>query len=337
MDIFKNVSLALHTTMKIGGPAKMLTTVNKEEELVDAIRFAKEQKLKVISLGEGSNIIFKDTGFDGLVILNRIKGYSIEPSGLVEVCSGENWDNLVNEAVSKGLCGIESTSYIPGTAGATPINNVGAYGQEIKDSLVSVRAYDTSNQTFVEFNNSECDFSYRNSRFKSYDWGKYIITKINLKLMPIPDNYIVPEYQSVIDKLKADNVTEPKPADVRIAVKSLRAYKLPDPSKLANTGSFFKNPIVPKVKADELLSLFPSLPIYPLNDGKVKLAGAWLIDNAGLKDFRQNGMWVYDKQALVLVNESAKSFGDLEAIYKHIIDVVYQKYGVELTPEPEII
>jgi len=316
----------------------MITTVTTEDELVESVRYAADNNLKLLSLGYGSNIVFRDGGFDGLIILNRITGYNFDKnSGLLKVNSGENWDKMVDLAVSDNWCGIESLSYIPGTAGAAPINNIGAYGQELKDTLVGVRAYDIANQKFVEFSNSQCDFSYRNSRFKAADWGRYVISQITLQLKPVPDDYQIPSYKALTDQLAKEGITKPKPKDIRGALKIIRASKLPDPSKLANTGSFFKNPTVSKEKAASLSTLYPSLPLYNQPDGSIKVAAGWLIDNAGLKNYRQNGMWVYDQQALVLVNESAKSFNDLQAMYKHIIDVVDNKYNIKLEPEPEIV
>lgn len=324
--------------MGIGGPAKALVEIDSESQLSEARRYAKNNNLPIMTLGGGSNVIFKDRCFNGLVILNRIKGFSIDATNnIVEIGSGEVWDKVVQGSLSKNYCGIESMSYIPGRAGATPINNVGAYGQEIKDILESVRAYDIKNNRFVEFGNKECDFDYRNSRFKSYDWGKYIITKIRLRLNKTPSNYKIPEYQAIAKQLKDANVTKPKPIDVRNALKIIRTAKLPNPLKLANSGSFFKNPVVSSKKAQSLVKDYPNLPTYPQSDDKVKLAAGWMIEEAGLKGYRKNGIWIYDKQALVLVNEGAKSFKDLEAVYLHIVDTVYKKFGVKLCLEPDIV
>jgi len=324
--------------MGIGGPAKALVEIDSENQLSEACQYARDNNLPIMTLGGGSNVIFKDRGFNGLVILNRIKDFNIEvTNNIVEIGSGEIWDKVVQDTLSKDYCGIESMSYIPGRAGATPINNVGAYGQEIKDTLESVRAYDIKNNRFVEFNNKECDFDYRNSRFKSYDWGKYIITKIRLRLNKIPSNYKIPEYQAIAKQLKDANITKPKPIDVRNALKVIRTAKLPNPLKLANSGSFFKNPVVSSIKAQSLVKAYPNLPTYPQSDGRVKLAAGWMIEEAGLKGYRKNGIWVYDKQALVLVNEGAKSFKDLEAVYLYIVDTVYKKFDVKLCLEPDIV
>jgi len=338
MNIQTEVLLSKYVTMGIGGPAKALVKIDSESQLSEARCYAKDNNLPIMTLGGGSNVIFKDRGFNGLVILNRIMGFNIDATNdIVEIGSGEVWDKIVQDTLNKSYCGIESMSYIPGRTGATPINNVGAYGQEIKDTLESVRAYDMENNRFVEFSNKECDFDYRNSRFKSYDWGKYIITKIRLRLNKTPSNYKIPEYQAIAKQLKDTNITKPKPIDVRNALKIIRTAKLPNPLKLANSGSFFKNPVVSSKKAQSLIKDYPNLPTYPQSDDKVKLAAGWMIEEAGLKGYRKNGIWVYDKQALVLVNESAKGFKDLETVYLYVVDTVYKKFGVKLCLEPDIV
>lgn len=338
MNTLKNIPLASYVTMKIGGPAKEMITVNNEQEVIDAVDYANEENLKILTLGSGSNIVFKDSGFDGLIIVNKIKGQSIDvDSGLVEFASGAIWDDLVKIAIENGLCGVESMSYIPGTVGAAPINNIGAYGQELSDILYCVRAYDCKNKKYVEILKQDCDFDYRHSRFKSRDYGRFIITKVSLKLPKTPLDYKVPQYQAVIDKLNNDHISNPQPFDVRKALKTIRGSKLPDPYKLANSGSFFKNPIVTQEKANELLNLYPNLPTYPQKDGNIKLAAGWLIEQAGLKNYRQNGMWVYQNQALVLVNEAASGFKDLESMKDYIVQTVQDKYGVNLVNEPEIL
>jgi UDP-N-acetylmuramate dehydrogenase len=189
----------------------------------------------------------------------------------------------------------------------------------------------------VEIPNDQCGFSYRDSRFKTKEHGRFIISQITLQLQPTSVNYQAPNYPSLIKELSNRGVNTPQPKYVRQTVMAIRQEKLPDPARLANTGSFFKNPIVLPDMANKLLRAYPEMPHYPQTDGTEKLAGGWLIEQAGLKNYQQNGMWIYDKQALVLINESAKSFTDLWLMVEHIISTVNRKFGIILEPEPEII
>jgi UDP-N-acetylmuramate dehydrogenase len=339
MDILTNKNLSDYVTMRLGGAAHTLIAVHNEQEVAKAVEYATKEKMPIITIGAGSNIIFKDSGFSGVVIVNKIKGLNIDAkSGLVRANSGEIWDDVVQKSLEAGYAGIESLTNIPGTAGAAPINNIGAYGQELKETLNSVRAYDIEAKTFIEINNEACEFTYRNSRFKSKDYDKFIICGITLKLVKTPTDYAPPEYQALNEELQNRNISNPTPFDVRQAVFTIRNSKLPNPAELPNTGSFFKNPIMTKNKAEELLKKYPEMPLYPQEgNASVKLSAGWLIENAGLKGYRQGGIWVYDKQALVLVNESAKSFKSLWFMAEHIIKEVDQKFGVILEPEPEII
>lgn len=329
--------LANYVTMHIGGPATTITKVTSEEELIEAINYANKNGLKPLVIGEGSNIIFGDSGFDGLVIVNKIIGLDINAkTGVVKVGAGEHWHSVVEQTVSNGLVGIESLALIPGTAGATPINNVGAYGQDISEVLQSVRAFDTNTKEFVELSNAECNFGYRTSMFKVEHYGRYIITEITLQLKPTDTSYAPSPYPSLEQELVKQSITHPTPTDVMNAVIKIRSNKLPDPTKLANTGSFFKNPIVSSAKVSALLAKYPDLPHYPQHDGREKLSAGWLVEQAGLKGHKERGMWVYDKQALVLVNESAKSFADLKNMVDIVSSTVQQKFGINLEPEPEV-
>jgi UDP-N-acetylmuramate dehydrogenase len=334
MEILRNQPLGPLTTMKLGGNASYLCSIKNKEDVIEAVNFAKSNNLTILTMGSGSNIIFSDYGYNGLIVINELTGFEISPNGAVESLSGENWDNLVELTVANGLSGLESLSLIPGTVGGGPVNNIGAYGQEIKDVLVSVEAYDTYEQKFVELSNAECKFEYRNSVFKSSEYGRYIIIKVNFQLEPIKNIYTAPSYPSLEGELS--KFTKISPATVRQAVINVRTSKLPDPNVLPNTGSFFKNPFVSTEKAKELIGIYPAMPQYPIND-KVKIPAGWLIDNAGLKNLKKYGIWIYDKQALVLVNDGAKSYVDLQNMIQYIKDTIQEKYGIALDIEPEII
>lgn len=338
MDVLTDKKLANYVTMRLGGPAEMVVAVHSEQDVAEAANYAKIQNWPLITLGIGSNIIFRDDGFKGLVIINRVPGFSLDRNnGWLLAGGGMDWDYVVAQSVEASLCGIESLSLIPGTAGAAPVNDIGAYGQEIKNSLISLRAYDVLDSRFVELANSDCDFRYRHSRFKDKEHGRFIICQIKLQLQEGAVGYRPPDYPALKDELQLQNIAQPTVGDVRKAVIQLRQAKLPDPAKIANSGSFFKNPLVSVATVRRLLADYPKMPYFPQTDGSHKLAAGWLIDQAGLKNFRENGMWVYDKQALVLVNESATKFNDLWLMTEHIIKTVNDKFGIMLETEPEII
>ena len=337
MDILKNQTLATHTTMQLGGNAQYMVAARTEDELAEAVEYAHQNQLKIMVLGTGSNIVFGDAGFNGLVILNEINGINIDPvTGIVSAKSGTKWDEFVQQCVAQNLAGIEALSLIPGTVGASPVNNIGAYGQEVKDTITKVRALDTHTNSFVELTNSECQFSYRNSIFKTGDYGRYIITEVTFQLAPVKEHFNAPHYASLQTAMQAQSITTPTVQNIRDIVIGIRQSKLPDPAVLPNTGSFFKNPIVSQEQCNALLQQYPSMPYFAHAQG-FKLAAGWLIDTAGLKGYAQDGMRVYDKQALVLVNDGTRSFQSLLNMKNHIQQTVYEKFGVMLEPEPEII
>lgn len=337
MNILSDTSLAHYVTMRIGGPAKIVVAITSEQELKEAIEYATLNNLPHLVIGEGSNIIFGDSGFDGMIIINQIPGLLIDQqTGIVRIGAGTNWHEVVTKTVAAGLVGIEAMALIPGTCGATPINNVGAYGQEISDVLQSVHAYDVDLKQFVELSNAECQFSYRSSIFKGTVYGKYIITAITLQLRQVPTDYQAPNYAALQAELSRREISYPTPQQVVDCVVAIRSAKLPNPAQIANTGSFFKNPIVSKEQAMALIVAFPDLPHFPQSDGTEKLAAGWLIEQAGLKGIAEQGIAVYEKQALVLVNEGSASFSDLQHMIDKVTNTVNEKFGVVLEPEPEI-
>jgi UDP-N-acetylmuramate dehydrogenase len=339
MQIQTDVPLKDYSTMRLGGIAHALTTVITKQDVVDAIAWATERKLPVLVLGGGSNVIFSD-GYPGLVIINRITGFEIvseDTDGVtIDIGAGENWDDVVARTVAKGLHGIESLSAIPGTAGGTPVQNVGAYGTEIADTLVGVEVYDMLEKAFVTFSKTDCHFAYRTSIFKWPDHNRrYVIVGITLRLeksLPRP-----PFYASLQQYLDEHSIANYTPQTIRDAVIAIRAKKLPDPRLMANTGSFFKNPLVDAPKAEELRAAYPTMPHWPLKDGRVKLAAGWLIEQAGLRGYAAHGLHTYERHALVIVNDHAKSYDDLRTFTKEIIARVDKKFGVTLEQEPELL
>jgi UDP-N-acetylmuramate dehydrogenase len=340
MQVSENVSLATHSTMGLGGQAAYLTDVHSPEEVAEAAAWASQRKLPLLMIGGGSNIVWKDVGFPGLVIVNKIPGYETtegEDGVLVTAGSGELWDSVVERSVQAGLTGIEALSLVPGSTGATPIQNVGAYGQEISQTLVDVQAFDTREQKPVSIPAAECGFSYRDSRFKTGpDRGRFFITSIRLKLRK--GNPTPPFYRVLEQYLEEHGITEYTPQIIREAVIAIRTSKLPDPAKVRNNGSFFANPIVSEAELNRLEQAFNDVPHWPARRG-VKLSAAWLITQAGFKDYHdpETGMATWPKQSLVLVNEAAHSTQDLLRFKQKIVDAVQTKFGITLRQEPELL
>lgn len=327
--------------MGLGGAAAYLTTVTSRDEVVKALEWARQRQLPAIMIGDGSNIIWSDAGYPGLVVVDKIPGYKPHEEDDMHVSltlgSGEHWDSVVERSVQAGLTGIEALSLVPGTAGGTPVQNVGAYGQEISQTLVTVEAFDTRTGGFVTLAGSDCGFGYRTSRFKTTDHGRFFITSLTLRLTK--GNPLPPFYGSVQTYFDEHGVTEYTPAALREAVIAIRNSKLPDPAVVHNTGSFFANPIVDTSTFRELSDRFSMVPHWETKDGRVKLSGAWLIEQAGFKDYhdKETGMGTWPKQPLVLVNEHAKSVADLLKFKQKIIDAVQAKFGITLEQEPESI
>lgn len=341
MRIMRNVSLAKHSTMRLGGRAEYLVNIKERSDIPNALDWSAQKKLPVIMIGGGSNIIWKDSGFKGLVMVNKIPGFKItkvdSESSYVVVGAGENWDKTVARSVEAGLHGIECLSLIPGTTGATPIQNVGAYGQDISQTLVSLEAYDTQQKQFVTLPASNCGFCYRSSRFKTTDKNRFFITSLTFELTtekPKPPFY--QSLQTYIDHLKIKDFS---PAILREMVIAIRSSKLPDPAKVANNGSFFANPVVSATKYKALQKKFPSIPGWPGKDGKVKVPAGWLLEHAGFKGFhdKRTGMATWHAQALVLVNEKAKTTSDLIKFRDRIQSEVHERYGIKLEQEPELL
>ncbi|HUD81058.1 MAG TPA: UDP-N-acetylmuramate dehydrogenase [Patescibacteria group bacterium] len=337
----KNVSLAQYSTMRLGGMAKYAQDVHSVDELTDVLNWAKPKSLTVLMIGGGSNIIWRDEGFNGLLLVNKIMGYELEPAGGNEyeltIGAGENWDNVVARTVEAGLSGIEALSLIPGTAGATPIQNVGAYGQEIADTLASVIAYDNQTAQITEIAGTDCQFGYRTSRFKTADRGRYFITGLTLRLNkanPMPPFY--PSLQKYLDK-KAITIYNPK--IIREAVIDIRQTKLPDPNKTANNGSFFCNPTIGTGQLEEIKAKFPALAFWPAGNNKFKLSAAWLIEQAGFHDYHdsETGIATWPSQPLVLINEHAQKTADLLKFASKIISAVQLKFDVTLVQEPLLL
>lgn len=343
MNIRENVSLKEYTTFKIGGPARFFCEVSSESELLEAVAVAKKQKLRIMILGGGSNILISDAGFPGMVVKCEIMGQSVISMGgnayKLSVGAGEQWDDVVEHAVSHGLYGIETLSAIPGTAGAAPVQNIGAYGSEIAETVMLVRALDLVKMKFVEFNKKGCAFEYRDSIFKKRK-GRYVITRVDLKMSSRGSVNIsyrdLQEYFKNVDPKRAALHMKPTLKEVRDAVIAIRWKKLPDWKLWGTAGSFFKNPILSKRKFDKLKARYPELPGYPEPDGKVKVPLAWILDHVcHVKGQMDGNVGPYENQALVLVTKPGATAAQVVARAKELMDMVEKATGIKVEAEVE--
>lgn len=338
----ENVSLKDYSTMRLGGNARYLCEVENYRDIPKIIDWADQNKLPAIMVGVGSNIIWGDEGYPGVVIVNKIPGYDIQDQGeqqFIIVGAGENWDSVVERSVDAQLSGLEFLSLIPGTAGATPIQNVGAYGKEIADTLVCIQAYDRTEKKMVVIPKSDCGFGYRTSRFKTEDKGRFFITSLTFTLskkLPLP-----PFYPAITNYLEKNNISIMgiTPQILRETVIAVRSEKLPDPKVVANCGSFFHNPVITMMELEEIREENPSVIYWPVDDDMAKVSGAWLLEQLGLKGYHEpnTGMAIWEHQALVFVNEKATSTAQLLAFRDAVMKAVEGKFGIKLEQEPELI
>lgn len=336
MEIHTNIPLKNHLTMKIGGNARFMTDAHDPSEVEEICKKAKQQSLPIFVIGGGSNILATDKGFNGIIVRMRIPGFEViaEDSGsiTIKLGGGENWDLVVKRSVEMNLSGIEAMSAIPGTAGAAPVQNVGAYGQEIADTLQSLEAYDKVEERFVTLSNLDCNFSYRNSIFRNEHLNRYVIVSITIKLSKNPPK--PPFYETLQRYLDEQNIKLYTVSAIRNAIIEIRKNKLPDPKILPNTGSFFKNAIVEAWQLRDLTKKYPDIPSYDMGDGRFKIPTGWLIDQLGLKGQLIHGMRVYEKNALVLINESAQSYSEMAAARDEIIGKIRDTFRIEVQQEP---
>jgi len=342
-QIQKDVSLAEMTTLKIGGRARYFGSAKIETEIVQALNFAKANNLATFILGGGSNVLISDQGFNGLVLQIALKGVRFltesNESVLVEAKAGENWDDLVKICVKKNLQGFECLSGIPGLVGGTPVQNVGAYGQEIAETVVQVRCYDRKNENFVELTNAECGFAYRTSIFNTTHKNQYIVSAVVYTLKFGGEPKIA--YR---DLQKFFGGTKPDLQAVREAVLIIRAEKSMvinqnDPNS-RSAGSFFKNPIVVKevfAEIEKRAKTFgiENVPFFEVDDASVKIPAAWLIENSGFhKGYEFGRAGISNKHTLAIINRDCAAAADIIALKERIQTVVKEKFAVELKPEP---
>lgn len=338
MNIIKNYPLLKLNTFGVDVNAKYFTSINTINELIEVTKTSLFKDLKLLILGGGSNILFtKD--FDGLVILNNIKGKEIidqnQQSIFLKIGAGENWHQLVMYCVDNGWGGIENLSLIPGNTGTAPMQNIGAYGVEIKETFIELEALEISSGKIVKFNNSDCEFGYRESVFKNKMKNQYIILNITLELKKNPVLNI--NYGDVKAILESQNIKNPGIKEVSNAIISIRKSKLPDPKKIGNSGSFFKNPIVSLNQLELIKKKYPNVVNYEINENEFKIAAGWLIERAGWKGKKFNNYGVHEKQALVLVNYGLANGMEIFELSEKIILDIKDKFGITLEREVNII
>jgi UDP-N-acetylmuramate dehydrogenase len=334
----QNASLKHLNSFSVEAHARQLLELESEDDLQAFTSVHPFNPDTDLILGGGSNLLFAGD-VHGSVILNRVTGRKIitdsDNEVLIEACGGENWHQLVLWSLEQGLSGIENLSLIPGLAGAAPMQNIGAYGVELADVLDSVQAIELKTGQVHEFKHADCHLSYRDSRFKTMDAGRFLISRIRLRLQRIFTAKL--HYAGIGDELLTMDISKPTAKQVSDAVIRIRQRKLPDPATVGNAGSFFKNPVADRATADLLARDFTGLPLYPMDDNRVKLSAAWMIDHCEWKGHREGDAGVSDQHALVLVNYGNASGRHILDLANAISDSVKRRFGVELQPEPRII
>ena len=337
MPVFQeSISLKPYNTFRIHAKAKYFVNIVRETELSELFEKVDQNAQEILVLGLGSNILFtKD--FNGLVIKINIPGISYTENGdevSLTAGAGVRWNDLINFCVSKGFAGVENLTLIPGTVGASPIQNIGAYGVELKDVFSSCQAFEIATKQIKTFSYADCKFGYRESVFKNELKGKYIITSVTFHLNK--KAIIRTQYGAITAELERRNIKQPSIADVSMVVAAIRVSKLPDPSTIGNAGSFFKNPVIDKKQFEVLFAEFPEVVYYPAPAEKIKLAAGWLIEQCGFKGkaVGQTGTW--KNQALVLVNHGYASGQEVYDFSEQIINAVHAKFNVTLNREVNI-
>lgn len=333
--IRKNISLKKYNSFNIDVNAKEFVEVNSKDELIEIANKTKDKN--VLYLGGGSNILFtKD--FDGIVIHLNIKGVQFEKTNsdetVVQANAGENWNNFVEFCIKNNLGGIENLSMIPGNVGSAPVQNIGAYGVELKDVFLTCEVFNKNDFSIKTYNLEDCKFEYRNSIFKENK--NLIILSVRLKLIN-KNHKINSSYGGINDELKKLKISKPTIKDISNVVCSIRKRKLPDPKKIGNAGSFFKNPVVKKDKLEWIKKYFNDVPSYKLDDKNYKIPAAWLIESAGLKGKELDGFGIHKTQPLVLVNYGGAKGDDIYKLSLSIKEIIFKIFKIELETEVNII
>lgn len=343
VKIQEYVNIKDYSTLQIGGQFRYFTKIENKEDLNSVFSIinndSRYNNIPIFILGGGSNIVFSNEVLNIFVLKMEIKGFEItqETDEYVDikVGSGEIWDEVVSRTVDMGLSGFESLSAIPGTVGASPVQNIGAYGVEVKDTILEVEVLNIKENVIEILSNEECKFGYRESIFKSEAKGKYIIIGVTYRLnKSLPT---IPKYPGVLKYFEMMEINSPTLQQIRQAIINIRKDKLPNPNEIPNVGSFFKNPIVLNEFALKILVEFPDAKIFKVNETHTKVPAGWLIENAGLKGKSFGTVSVYNKNALVLINNGSATSKDILKTRDEIIKIVKDKFGIILEQEPEIV
>jgi UDP-N-acetylmuramate dehydrogenase len=337
MKIQRGEPLRGYNTLALQARAQAFVNVNNEEELLAALAEARERKLPVVTLGEGSNVVLAGD-IHAMVLRQQSRGIQVlaleSDSVTLRVAAGESWHELVRWTLEQGYFGLENLALIPGTVGAAPIQNIGAYGVELRSSLLRVHARNIADDRAVVLSNEDCEFGYRDSIFKHQLRDQLVITAVDLQLSRHSDVTIT--YPALARYFDEHTHIEITPQAVFDAVVGIRRSKLPDPSVVPNAGSFFKNPVLESQDAATLLKSHPALPGFPQKDGTVKISAAWMIDHCGWKGFRRDNVGVHAEHALVLVNYGSESGAQLLGLADEIALSVADTFGVHLEIEPRV-
>ena len=335
IETSSNAALQGMNTMGVAVHAKQLVTVRQLDAMHEALAMIPPGS-RLLVLGGGSNILFR-RDFDGTVLHIADQSIDTRPGDdgdTITVAAGANWDAFVRWSLEQGYAGLENLILIPGSVGAAPIQNIGAYGREVSEFIEAVDVIDRDSGEQRQLSRSACEFGYRDSIFKR-ERERYIVIRVIFRL---PRQHpLRTDYAGVQQWLDEHGISDAQPSDVAQAVETLRRSKLPDPAVIGNTGSFFKNPIVSNDKATELQAAFPSAPVFPLDDKRAKLSAGWLIEQCGLKGARDGDAGFAEKHALVLVNHGKASGEQLWAMAERAIDAVESEFGIRLEPEPLVL
>lgn len=333
----ENASLRERNTLRVDVRAAWLADVHDAEAIPDLLAHPALHDKSALLLGEGSNVLF--TGdYGGAIVTMATRDVAVldddDTCARIRVAAGEHWDDFVRWTLAHGYAGLENLILIPGSAGAAPMQNIGAYGVEAGEFIESVEAFDLRERRFVHLENARCEFGYRDSVFKRHP-DHWLITAVTFRLPRAWTPRI--EYAGVQDELRRMGIEHPAPIHVADVVVNLRTRKLPDPKVIGNAGSFFKNPLVPAAQAEQLRAEHPQLPYWPAPDGIAKLSAAWLIEASGFKGAREGDAGISNRHALVLVNHGHATGGQLWALAQRVREGVRARFGVTLEPEPRII
>lgn len=337
--IEERVSLCQYCTLRVGGSARYFARAASASQIPFLLAQARERHVPVYILGGGSNILCTDATIEKFFIKMEESGihpvHETSEALSVEVAAGTRWDDFVVWAVARGTSGTEALSAIPGTVGAAPVQNIGAYGQEVKDTIARVRAYDTEHGTFVDIPAPECQFDYRTSVFKTGARGRFVITSVLFKLSKeLPR---IPRHPDVERYFADAGIHHPAAEDVRRAIITIRRRKLPDPAVIPNAGSFFTNPLIPPETYEALRGRFHTIRATPLPNGTWKVSAGWLIEQCGFKGKWMGNAGVYGENALVLVGNGTTTYRELIALRDAVIQAVRERFGITLQMEPEVV